>query len=348
MDALQAHRSTMTLVRLAAAILLMAAGSASFGEQFSVDYGPTFAGDPSWRGASAVAVSPDGTALAGGYGDGIIRLWGLQSRRLLREFTGLRGWVGSVAFSPDGSALAAGDAVGNLLVWEVATGRGLLARPDVRIPVKSVAFSPDGRTLAYVQGREVRMIRTRWGVDTSSWSLPQHLHDVDALAFSPNGKTLATTHMIVTPAGDGDFSAVLLWDPKTGALRARAEVFQGTAPALAFSVGGDLLAVGMIGGPIHLLDGRDARRLRRLELPNSGRQLYAVGFSPDGQQFGGLVAGVADEVLFYQLTNGAVITQVQTLTRAAARALSFTRDARTLAVACQDGTIATLALVRTE
>ncbi|MGW6576349.1 WD40 repeat domain-containing protein [Streptomyces sp. NPDC054945] len=56
--------------------------------------------------ASAVAFSPDGTALATACVDGTVRLWNPNTGQLVGEpLTGHTGPVDAVAFSPDGAIL---------------------------------------------------------------------------------------------------------------------------------------------------------------------------------------------------------------------------------------------------
>jgi WD40 repeat protein len=53
-----------------------------------------------------VAFSPNDGILAGGGGNGVVRLWDLKEGRVLREFETHRQRIRGLAFSPDGSLLA--------------------------------------------------------------------------------------------------------------------------------------------------------------------------------------------------------------------------------------------------
>ncbi len=73
--------------------------------------------------AMAVALSPDGKALAwGGRADGTVRLVELSTGRLRQSFVGHRGWVSSLAFSAAGDRLLSCSADTTALLWDL-TGR---------------------------------------------------------------------------------------------------------------------------------------------------------------------------------------------------------------------------------
>jgi WD40 repeat protein len=76
---------------------------------------------PGWL--KAVALSPDGSLLASGARDGIVRLWSAADGKPVRELKGHARDVYSAAFHPDGKSLVTGDYDGKILHWEVASGK---------------------------------------------------------------------------------------------------------------------------------------------------------------------------------------------------------------------------------
>ncbi|WP_197289367.1 TIR domain-containing protein [Saccharothrix sp. NRRL B-16348] len=153
----------------------------------------------------ATAFTPDGTVVATGSRDGIVRLWDVAERRIVGEpLTGHTGPVGALAFTPDGRTLASAGDDGVIRLWDVATrttdGEPLVGHTGA---VYSLAFDRDGRTLASGGGdNSVRL----WNMAARKQiSAPHvgHSQPVRAVAFSPDGTLLASA---------GEDNAVRFWD----------------------------------------------------------------------------------------------------------------------------------------
>ena len=100
-------------------------------------------------GASVnVAFSADGTRLATGGEENTVKIWDVETGRLLQSLPGHRGEVYAVAFSRDGRWLASASGDGTVRVWDCrrdyAIVRSLPGHTDL---VNSLAFSPDSRRL---------------------------------------------------------------------------------------------------------------------------------------------------------------------------------------------------------
>jgi WD40 repeat protein len=166
----------------------------------------------------ALAFSPDGRLLATGgqlaqlafppekVQPGELKLWEVQSGRLLRALEGHRLPVLSLAFSPDGKQLLAGTGTevaplpgvavppgpGELKLWDVDTGREGRSLTGYDGPITSVAFSPSGEYVAGA-GRtlpsrgEVRIWRLRDGATVEHFQGGVGYGNV---AFHPDGEYL--------------------------------------------------------------------------------------------------------------------------------------------------------------
>jgi WD40 repeat protein/tRNA A-37 threonylcarbamoyl transferase component Bud32 len=138
----------------------------------------------------SLALSPDGSTVALGRGNGEVCLWDWATGEPHSTTGRHRTEVIRAAFAPIGSILATGSRDGGIKLWSVVTGEELA-------PVAGhdedgvLAFSPDGRTLA--SGGESGVIKL-WHVATGQelLSLEGHRGPVMAIAFSPDGRTLAT------------------------------------------------------------------------------------------------------------------------------------------------------------
>ena len=181
----------------------------------------------------SIALSPDGSLLAVGYGrfvgmlqesrPGQAVLWdartGLRKSSLVARIDG----VCSVAFSPDGETLASAEYPGIVRLWNVRTGR---ERLEISAPAwigGAIAFSPDGTMLAAGHWTGAIDGDNPPGNDIILWdaasgkpilTLKGHSNGVRALGFSPDGKSLVSGSM------DG---TAKVWDVVNGTLRATLE-----------------------------------------------------------------------------------------------------------------------------
>lgn len=95
-----------------------------------------------------LAVSPDGTLVATGHGDGLVRLWSVPDLAPVRTLVAYRGPILSVTFVHDGRRLATGDEFGDARIFDVASGDlvfSVPARAGGR--ARRVLASPDGSRL---------------------------------------------------------------------------------------------------------------------------------------------------------------------------------------------------------
>jgi WD40 repeat protein len=95
----------------------------------------------------AVAVSPDGRFIVSGSDDRTVKVWELESGRLLRSLEGHTGGVRAVAVSPDGRFIVSGSEDRTIRAWdpESRESRVLFWNDAV---ILSLALSRDGRLLA--------------------------------------------------------------------------------------------------------------------------------------------------------------------------------------------------------
>ena len=114
---------------------------------------------------TSVAYSPDGSHLATGCNDSIIRIWDASLRRCRHVLAGHADIVYRVAYSSTGDRLASASGDGTVRVWEMVSGRCVRAIEAHAGGVSGVSFSFDGKYLATAGAKgDV----STW--DTSSWA----------------------------------------------------------------------------------------------------------------------------------------------------------------------------------
>ena len=219
----------------------------------------------------SVAFSPDDTTLASASWDRTVRLWDVETERLLHTLIGHTEDIMSASFSPDGQTLASGSWDRTIRLWNPNNGKLKRTLTGRSSEVSSVVFSPNGQILA--SGHADTTIRlwntTTWQVERT---LKDHTHIVDSVAFSPDGGILAS--------GSRD-KTIRLWNPNNGKLLHTLTEHRSEVNRLAFSLDGATLASGGWDNTIRLWNPNNGKLKRTL--PGQ-----TVAFSPDG---GTLVIG---------------------------------------------------------
>ncbi|KAG2097558.1 WD40-repeat-containing domain protein [Suillus discolor] len=105
--------------------------------------------DEDGEGVLSIALSPNGTIVASGSSDGTVRLWFVETGKVIDKWTGHTGYVKSVCWSPDGERVVSGSRDGTAKIWDVESGETVLG------PIKTghkwvyvVAYSPDSTKIA--------------------------------------------------------------------------------------------------------------------------------------------------------------------------------------------------------
>ena len=316
---------------------------------------------------TSVVFSRDGTRLASGSWDQVIKVWDIESRREVSKWevprtSGTRYFL-SVDFSPDGRRLASGFQDGTVRLWDVATRTEVATLEGHTDRIASVSFSPDGAALA--SGSWDHTVRL-WDVSGQSEvaALRGHAGAVRSVSFSPDG-TLAS--------GSSD-RTVRLWDVATEGLISIFEEHKDPVYSVSFSpdgaalvsgaadgtvlsrnletgnaagfsgheslismtqsVDGVTLAMGYRDGTIRLLDAATMARIAALE--GHGAGVASVSFSPDGAL---LASGSWDRTFRLwdvkaQEPVGTLEGQLDQVT-----SVAFSADGKMLASGERDGTV---------
>ncbi|BAY31968.1 WD-repeat protein [Nostoc carneum NIES-2107] len=128
--------------------LFARSGSGSTSQLWNISTGKVIRSFDAQSLINDVAISPDGKTFATGVRDNAIKLWDVNSGKLIYTLTGHTAEVRSVTFSPDGKSLASGSQDGTIKLWNISTGKLIGTLTAQKEKVWSVAFNPDGKTLA--------------------------------------------------------------------------------------------------------------------------------------------------------------------------------------------------------
>jgi WD40 repeat protein len=93
-------------------------------------------------GANALVVSPDGTTLAIGGGNGIAMLWDIAHRQQLTASRVSSGAIRSMALSADGRVLATGGVDGSVNLWDLSPATGANRKKTSSSNEPLACFSP--------------------------------------------------------------------------------------------------------------------------------------------------------------------------------------------------------------
>ncbi len=146
--------------------------------------------------ARCIAFSPTTpTLLAIGGKDGVVRLWGTNTKSSVQELRDHDGEVQSLAFSKDGRLLASAGK-GRLRLWDVETAKVTQSVNDREVGLNGVSFSHDGRLLAFCRNLD-KQASCVDVYQVESWILATSIRlAADKQENSPNGK--ATTFGVAT------------------------------------------------------------------------------------------------------------------------------------------------------
>ena len=302
-------------------------------------------------GVSSIAFSSDGRTLAsgGGWQDGRVRLWDIETGRRKTIFGGHANSIRTMAFRPDSSTIVTvGDDdtdEGRIRLWNTDTGQLKTTITGHTSAILSATFSPDGTTLATAGGwpgnsgssRKQDVAIRLWDPDTGRLkaTLMGATHGVRAIAFSPDGTILA--------AGIRDRN-IQLWDVATRQLVVTLKSNSHPVSSVAFSPDGKTLAsAGGHGnwkteGIVQLWDVPTRELIATLT--GEGSPANSVAFSPDGRT---LASGhgdwkTEDIVQLWDVPTRELIATFRGHTDDVS-SVAFSPDGATLASGSEDGTV---------
>jgi WD40 repeat protein len=229
---------------------------------------------------TAVACSPDGTLVATGGVDGLIRISDGRTLALRETIDSPGGGLMRLQFSSDGSQLLATNDIEGVRIFDLRDG--LFQREwGTHGGGSEAGLSPDGkRFYALLPNGEIRAFKRNGSDGNLYLTRPAYpAGEGGALVLSSDGT------MLLTSGSDG---LIRWWDPALLEPLGSVRVPTGKAHRLALTPDGQLLAAGGDDGRIHLWnvetlkDGRRAITGSPRVLGSSAEGLRAIHFSADG------------------------------------------------------------------
>ncbi|MDE0398836.1 MAG: T9SS type A sorting domain-containing protein [Candidatus Poribacteria bacterium] len=260
-----------------------------------------------------LALSPDGSTVAGWGPDDELCLWQVADTEKKVTLKGDTSKVDRVAFSLDGKTVAGGTWSEEVLLWEADTGVHIATLLGHTRSISSIAFSPDGSTLA--SGSWDETVRL-WDVATGTHktTLTEHTEGVSNVAFSPDGRTFVSSSF--------NEDKVILWGVGTWQQKAALNT---DINCFAFSPDSSTLATGSWRGELHLWD--VASGTHKAEFLGHPSGIFSVAFSPDGKT---LASGGVDKLYLWDIDSGTRKLSITGHTDGV-YSIAFSPDSKTLA-----------------
>jgi WD40 repeat protein len=228
--------------------------------------------------------APDGSWLASGGEDKVVRTWDVATGRPAAVYIGHSGFVRALAIAPDGTWFASGSQDNTIRIWDVATRRVRAVLRGHKDSVWALAIAPDGTWL--VSSGDDGAVR-RWDVATGRMTgvLTSHGGQARPMAMAPDGAWVASASgetVRVTQVASGE----------TAEFTTGESIY-----ALAAAPDGSWLAVARVGAPVRLWDMARGEPLRdlagtaggALAIPANGEWLASAG--DDGVTIWSLATG---------------------------------------------------------
>ncbi|KAG2051109.1 WD40 repeat-like protein [Suillus hirtellus] len=225
----------------------------------------------------AIALAPGGKTVATGCEDGAVKLWDVDTGKVIKTCMGHTQEVKSVCWSPDGRRVVS-RSFKEIRVWDVESGETIVGPIDAGVNVSAVCYSPDGKmitaggvNLKIWDANSGKLLKTLEGFftclawtsngkiliagpkitkfDTATWTVLQvdvRKNVVDTISISPNERILAsTTHLDKT---------VRLWNLETNEPIVTQLHHEDLVNCATFSADGKLLVTGCDNGHIYIWD----------------------------------------------------------------------------------------------
>ncbi|MFW9820465.1 MAG: WD40 repeat domain-containing protein, partial [Candidatus Thorarchaeota archaeon] len=206
-------------------------------------------------GITSIAISPDNKSIASGSKDKLIKIWDLNTGKLLRTLRGHKKYINSVAISSDGKYIISGSNDKTVKIWNLDTGETIRTLTGHTFYVLFVAISPDGNYIVSSSyDKEIKV----WDFTTGKLlnTIKGHKNEIGSVAISPDNKFIASA---------SNDKTMKIWDLKSGELTITIRGYKKNVTSVAFSPNGKYIISGSNDKTISVWDISTGKLLRSLE-----------------------------------------------------------------------------------
>ena len=194
------------------------------------------------RGIRCVAFRKNGKVLASGSDDKTIKLWEVETGKLIATLAGHTGAVSSLTFiSEDGKTLASGSTDKTIKLWDLSKAKELATLKGNTSEACAIAFSRDGKTLTSVHADSTIKLWTfqtlgadiDYAAGAEQQAIKGNKGAMHVVALSADSRTVASVNAD---------STIKVWDAATGKEHETFKGHKGGINCLAFSPDAKTLA----------------------------------------------------------------------------------------------------------
>ena len=219
------------------------------------------------------AFSPDGKRIVLASYDSTVRIWDIETNKVIRRLVGHTGSVYSAAFSPNGKGIVSAGWDQIVRIWDVETNKVIRKHKGHTHYVNSIAFSPDGeQVISASDDNTVHIWDVRLDPEIEPRRFKGHTSRVNFTAFSPDGTRIASA---------SDDNTIHIWDVATGREIHKLDGHTNRVYSIVFSPDGERIVSASSDHTVRIWDALSGKEIRKL---NAGDVAYSVAFSSDGKQ----------------------------------------------------------------